>query len=341
MVALSKVVSVGVMVVAVVIAPEVRSVAADQSDYPIQFDMLPVVAAEPAADDIDRVTVQLQLSSIIASPSVPRIDQFLVRCQPRDTSAMLVDYAPRTDARSDVKGVMTIKQSDESTQSVGLTFDGSYPAIGKGKAGADLAATNSESVQFEKLPSVQAVVASGTINRGRGAYFKLRWTSQQVLEGEKLFSVTFAVPQTWRGSLLDVSVIAQSGQKSLAGFESKDRTIGLAHFVVATYRQGDRDARDAAMKLAAAESRLCALARELPAKKSVRSLPDLLHHVAAKFDSKPEFSSRVWLNRLLVGAADPYVDRQISSQPMEIRVAVLDYCRSRKKFHRFSDAESL
>jgi len=341
MVAMPKVVGLGVMVVAAMVAAEMPLVAADQSNYPIQFDMLPVVAAEPAADDADRVTVRFQLSSIIASPSVPRIDQFLVRCQPRDTAAMLVDYAPRTDARSDVKGVVSIKQSDESTQSVGLAFDGSYPTIGKGKAGADLAAKTSESVQFEKLPSVQAVVASGTINRGRGVYFKLRWTSQQVLEGEKMFSVTFAVPQSWRGSLLDVSVVAQSEQKSLAGFETKDRTIGLAHFVVATYRQGDQDARDAAMKLAAAESRLYALTRELPEKKSVRSLPELLHHVVSKFDSKPGTADHVWLNRLLVGAADPHVDKQIRSQPMEIRVAVLDYCRSRKQFHRFSDAESL
>ena len=87
------------------------------------------------------------------------------------------------------------------------------------------------------LAPVQAVTASGTINRGRGVYFKLRWTAQQILEGEKTFHNT-SRPEQWRGSLMDVSVIAQGERKSF-GWERETKTIGSANFVVAVFKDHD------------------------------------------------------------------------------------------------------
>ena len=53
----------------------------------VHFDLPQVAAAEPAEpvlSDRRLVTVALRLSSMIESPEMPRIDQWLVRCQPRD-----------------------------------------------------------------------------------------------------------------------------------------------------------------------------------------------------------------------------------------------------------------
>ena len=113
-----------------------------------------------------------------------------------------------------------------------------------------------DSYQYNQIAPVQAVTASGTIDRGRGVYFKLRWTATQVLEGEKKFTLTFRVPEAWRSGLMDVSVIAQSHHSSFAKWDDGVKTIGAANFVVAVYRQGDREAAKAAQVLAESELKL-------------------------------------------------------------------------------------
>ena len=315
----------------------------------LQFDMPPLAQARPVSSQLSQsiadmmpgenlVSCELNLSSMIASPRMPQIDQVLVQCQPRDESLMISDYGPRTELASDVAGPIQVKELDEQTASSGLSIDGSYGHAARGSFGADRGSKNSDTIQYSRIAPVQAVTASGTINRGRGVYFKLRWTATQVLEGEKKFVLTFRVPAGWRSSLIDVSVAAQSHRRPSAwdAFGSRDdevETIGSAHFVVAAYRSGDREAAVAAQTLAEAEQRLRKVAATVsPTAKAVDSVPAMLRHVVRKFDKQPEVKTTSWVDRLIVRNADPYFDKQISRLPVDVRVAALDYVDARDEF---------
>jgi hypothetical protein len=180
---------------------------------------------------------------------------------------------------------------------------------------------------------VHAVTTSGTINRGRGVYFKLRWTAQQILEGEKTFRLTLKVPSGWRGTLMDVSVIAQGERKTIT-WERETKTIGSANFVVAVFKEHDRDAEAEARSLAECEYALRTLAAKHRASEAnSHSLPSVLRHVANKLDFESDHQQDTdWLQRLLTNRADPHLDKQISRLPMPIRVAILDYADQRDAF---------
>lgn len=332
------------------------AIAADDT---VRFDLPPVAAAraivppkatsdpsaadEAATADAPRrpsgasdtslpVTFELRLSSMIATPKPPPIDQWIVTCVPRDRSLLIADYAPKTELAGEASGPVNVKRIDESTDSIGLSIDGNYGHAVRGRAGADHGRKSSETVEFERHAPVQAVIASGTVDRGRGVYFKLRWTSQQVLEGEKTMRVTMEVPPGWRGGLVDVSVVAQAERVKLAGFDRDVETLGQARFIVAVYREGDREAERRALALARAEDELRVLARSTRRNRDIRSLSTLLHFVAVKVDPSPDPEPAVCVERLIRGDADPHLDPAIRKLPMDVRVAALEYDDRRESF---------
>ncbi|NND96085.1 MAG: hypothetical protein HKN47_02010 [Pirellulaceae bacterium] len=307
--------------------------AATFADEPvIHFDLPRTIPAVAAGDDPTLVVCDLRLSSLIASPSVPQIDQWLVLCQPRDRAVQIADYAPRTELASHIDGPIQIKTTAEKSKSLGLSLEGHYGNTANGSIGADSGSKQIESRQFNQIAAVQAVTASGSINRGRGVYFKLRWTSQQVLEGEKSFKLTLRVPKQWRGGLIDVTVRAQSMQRGFAGWDKQVKTLGGAKFVVAAHRSGDSSAAQLANEVADAEHKLRQLSQQHRITGSPQTLSTMLRHVAAKLDLDSPRPSDGWITRLLTGHADPYLDREISRLPMDIRVAALDYHDARDQF---------
>lgn len=301
----------------------------------VRFDLPPIAAARDAtsdAGDPSLVTVELRLSSMIESARVPQIDQWIVRCQPRDSDVQIGDYAPRTETASGLSTPIQVKKTEEETNAFGLSLDGAYGHAIRGNVGSDHTNKNINTLQFDRVAPLQVVTAAGTINRGRGVYFKLRWTAEQVLEGEKTFHLTLRVPSTWRGSLLDVSVVAQSDRKSFGGLEHETRTNGSANFVVAVYREGDSAATELSQALADAEEALRSAAAEHSVLAEGNSLPKMLRRVAMKLDLESSQDDQGWLQRLLVERADPHLDKDIRQMPMPVRVAVLDYAEVRDKF---------
>ncbi|MDG2220111.1 MAG: hypothetical protein P8L85_01945 [Rubripirellula sp.] len=301
-----------------------------RSESPIHFDLPPTAVAADAGDR-SLVTVQLRLSSMIDAAHRLNVDQWIVRCEPRDHRLSLVDYAPRTETASQLDGSIQIKSTNESSNAFGASIDGGYGRLVTGHTGIDQSEKQIETQQYDRVAPHQVVVAAGTIHRGRGVYFKLRSTERQVLEGEKQFSVTLRVPSTWRGGLVDVSVEAQTQKRSINPWDRETKTICSQQFVVAVYRDGDQPAEVAADSLAEAERALRDLESQLQASRSTVSLSAVVRHVAMSLDvNEPQPS---WLQRLLIDRADPHLDKQIRDLPMNIRVAVLDYAERRDDFH--------
>lgn len=296
----------------------------------IHFDMPPVaVARDDSSGDRNLVTIDLKLSSMIAAPNMPRIDQWIVQCQPRSADLQVEDYSPRTEVASDISGPIEVKRTKERSSSAGTSLDGGYGHVANFHAGFDHGSKDINSVQVNRVAPVQAVTASGTINRGRGVFFKLRWTAQQVLEGEKHFQITLRVPKHWRGSLIDVSVIAQANRKTFGGWDTENKILGAAEFVVAAHREHDQLAAEHARALFEAEHALRLAAKRHPSEES--SWKTLLRHVTTKLDNDDK-SRANWMRRLLHKQADPHFDKVITKLPMPVRLAVLEYVDSRDAF---------
>ncbi len=311
----------------------------------IQFDMPAVAVAyyqEEVADDSPstvptpvgwkKVQLELRLSCINGSLADSPMRQCIVRIQPRDSSLQIVDYAPRTEIASELTTPIQVKRIDEKSRSMGLSLNGSYANVAHGNIGSDNGSKNTESVQYDRAAPVQAVIASGTFERGRGVYFKLRWTDTQVLEGERRFQMTLCVPPQWRGELVDVSVVAEAEHRSLTSWESELKPIASANFIVATYLHDDAEAASLAYRLADIEYRLRESAKKLPARQSPTTLPQMLRHVAMKIDVDTPSIDTTWLARLLLDQADPHVDKTIRRLPADLRVIALDYVDARDDF---------
>jgi len=307
--------------------------AADRNPV-VHFDIPPSTAAIAVESGAGRalLTVELKLSSMISSPEAARVDQWLVRCQPRGHFASIVDYSPRTETGSDLASPIQIKQSKEKHQSLGIGVNGNYSSQLHGNAGLDHGSKNIESVQFDRLAPVHAVTASGTINRGTGVYFKLRWTAQQILEGQKTFQLVLDVPDTWRTGLIDISVLAQSEHKSFANWEHTAKTLGSANFVIAVYREDDQHAREVARKMAKAEHELRNIIQEQASSTPSHSLSTLLRYMTGKMEFQKTHAPSKVLERLLLNQADPYMDKDIRKLPMECRLAALNYSDAQSSF---------
>jgi len=329
----------------------------------ISFDLPPTAVAIPVSDLGDKVVlpggvgetvkVSLRLSSLVCGSKLPEIDRWIIRCVPRSTSWRVVDYAPRTETASEYASPIQVKKTDEQSSAFGMSSDAAPVKVSgafvgaSGHMGFDRGEKHLESTQFDRHAPLHAVTAAGTIERGRGIYYKLRWTSTQVLEGEKEFQITFGVPQGFRSGLLDVSVIAigkpAEGNAMSEAFsqipvlgddDEKMRPLGQAQFVVAVHAEGDPDAWRAAETLIETEQLLRAEAKKIHSTKPTHSLSTLIRHVASKLDPDSVDIHSDWVDRLVLNHADPHTDSVIRRLPTPLRVLALDYCDARRSFEQ-------
>lgn len=289
----------------------------------IQFDMPAITTAidTTPAGESRAVTFDLSISSLLVgatSDITPPFDHMLVQVRLRDRQPIL-DYFPKTELQTDYAGPIAISKKSEQTDSFGLSADSVSHNLGAVHLGVDDQTKQSDNTQFERHAPMQAVVAAGTIDRGQGVYFKLRWTAQQVLEGEKHFRVSVAVPETWRGGLVDVDITAHRADRSLFG-DSKVREVTASRFVIAICQENDPLAAELSLRLAQLDQRLASMASR-PASTQSNPVAEFWKRVLPKSE-KPKTN---WYRLVTTQQADPYTDKRIQSLPMPIRVAVLDY----------------
>ncbi len=328
------------------------SAAQSNHDLGIRFDVPQVVEAVPvslpeggAAEML--VSVELAVSVIVDSLSAPQIDQLWIDITPRGGTAMVADYAPRTELASEYDGGIEVQQTDEASHSLGLSLDGSYPPLARGNFSAGKGEKNIATTKYNRVAPLHLIAASGTTQRGRGVYFKFRSTEQQIIEGDRLLSLTFRVPASWRGELIDVLIRGDGRPRgfswnvaSLTGMTPKPERIGAARFLVAAFRADDPQARQLARRLADAEAvmrnRIHAVSDTSLV--SVASGPTaLLRHVSHRIDWTNgdrglQQKAAVALHRALDGTLDPHVDRDFKDLPVQARVSCLDYLEAREKY---------
>ena len=275
--------------------------------------------------------IRLQVSSLIASGNENDLIQFLYRFESPQRSLQVVDYLPKTTMTTDLAGNVNIERKDESSKGLGLAVTGSFEYLIKATGSGDISAKKSSSVRYELLPSMKLLSSSGTVERGSGAYFKLKPSNRESLEGGKEFVVIARAPADWRGDIMHVSCRAAGVRRGVVSQLDRTTISGSSDFLVALYLEGDEAARLAASRLARAEPALRQAAGRHRKAIRKRALPTVAHKLAASVDVvQPKIPSD-WLDRLLYSPKSAVGAGYRKQLPREVGAAVTEFLAAKQR----------
>ena len=201
----------------------------------------------------------------------------------------VLDFLPNTTLESStaedrIEVTDSTESSDASTGDARVAY--SLLSLGASK---NQASKKTESNHYQRVAPKNLVLASGTINRGHGVFYKLRPSNKGSLEGAKEFVMLCVVPKTWRGDWCTVVCSARANKKSgaMAGIEQ-------AH--VGLYLRGDRHASELSDELTHVQITNGGLLAKHLAKEAGQSV-EALHSIANNQHAKTP--SGDWLFRVV------------------------------------------
>ncbi|MDA7980376.1 MAG: hypothetical protein MPJ50_16585 [Pirellulales bacterium] len=168
----------------------------------------------------------------------------------------VVDHLPRTEFATDVAGPIQVERKGEKSAKLGGNAAGEYPGVVNAKLNLSAGTSNATTVRYELLPPQELVAASGTVNRGRGVYFKLKPSARESLEGARQFVCVFRAPRSWRADVVTVSCSAVYSASLLSPTFEETIDCGRAEFQVGLYLEGDEPARGVMTEFLNARERL-------------------------------------------------------------------------------------
>ena len=197
------------------------------------------------------VEARFQVSSLFRRGGEQDVQQLMYVIQSPERRLRVVDFEPKTQVESEVADTIQITKKGEDAS----TLDGSVslhlspmtavqltPSIGASKLKKEILEE-----KYSKLAPKQLLLASGTIDRGNGVFFKLKPSSQASLEGRKEFVCLFVVPKEWRGDYAYVECTAKP--RSRSPWSTADN-YGRTKTLVGLYLEGNVEARNAVERLA-------------------------------------------------------------------------------------------
>lgn len=156
------------------------------------------------------------------------------------------------------------------------------------KIKAPLKTPTDTKMSIKKLAPKSLLMASGTIQRAHGVYFRLHPSPQDSLQRSHQFVCYFEVPAAFRADYVQIVCNAVMGDGSLA-------SAGFAKFNVGLYLEGDAEAKlavercsDSQQRLNHAVARMQAISSKMAAKKEAAPNPftSVLHVVKKEPTSK-------------------------------------------------------
>lgn len=173
----------------------------------------------------------------------------------------VVDFLPRTEVGSDIEGSVAVTGTVEDAKSFDISLGGKAsgeyagiegslaPSAGVGRTHREL-----ENETYKRLPPKQLLLASGTMAREYGVFFKLKPSTQASFEGMREFVIQYVVPRHWSGDWAAVDCIAKATTKNY--FREKQIEVGRRRVYVGLYQQGDVQAKAAARRLSESQRQI-------------------------------------------------------------------------------------
>jgi hypothetical protein len=223
----------------------------------VQFDMPFAVAGrdvtppEYATANPGRklVEARLEISSLLVAGQEKDLTQFMIRVDSPLRSLVIADYLPKT-LHQQIAGPVTMQKTTERTAALGINLSGKYEVMNLPGPSAGVGQKKTSSVKYDLLPPLEAVAASGTLDRSRAVYFKLKASPRHLLEGSRDYAVVLEVPANWRMDTLRVRCQAEGIRRGLVSTFDESITCGQRDFLVALYLEGDEAARQTAEEFA-------------------------------------------------------------------------------------------
>lgn len=163
-------------------------------------------------------------------------------------SAMRVQqYMPNTTLESAVsEDQIEVTAGAESTSATGIEAQlAGQPLLIS--ASHEKSSKQTATSHYQRLAPKDVVLASGTIDREHGVFFRIRPSRTASLEGGREFSIIASVPKSWRGGLCYTSCAAKASRRSF--IRNSLETIGSAQAQIGMYLSGDSTAATVAEEL--------------------------------------------------------------------------------------------
>jgi hypothetical protein len=298
------------------------------------------------------VEAKFEISTLLVAGAPRDLTECFVRIDSLQRTLLVADYLPKTLHESPLAGPVSVQNTDETSGSIGINLAGKYEVLTTAGATAGVGQKNVSCVKYELLPPRQTVAASGTLLRGRAAFFKLLVSPRHPLEGSRELALVFRVPADWRADYVRVRCQAEGVERGLVSSLDSRISAGQREFLVALYQAGDEEARRAAEAFSQSESllRMTALRRaggERTATSSAATIPSLLPRSLSSLPTRlslpiggkttPVADPERWLPEVLYGNGEPPALPQVEG---ELQLAVGDFIAARQRLAELSGPAS-
>lgn len=309
----------------------------------VRFDVLPTVSAEEVTEEVSipldenekLVRLRVRISSLARLNRDDTLVQYLYLISSASEPFQIVDFSPKTKLSSDVVGNVAIERSRGQSTSVGLKAHLPKDLPFRADATATHGADASDLIRYEQLPKLDVVASSGTMERGRAVYFKLRPSTRGTLEGEKAFEIVARVPKRWRAGLLELHCQALGRTSALWSRLEKeeDWVCGDRQFLIGAYLQDDSAARESVQAFVSSRAQLVELAHTHADDVHDERYPSWTDKLGAVLQVTKPRIPKPWLRELLNARDAPIFEAHL---PVALQDAAVEFRRARHRLSQLS-----
>ena len=303
------------------------------NDSVVRFDAPAMIAVRPVASERSHeagspsekiIELLVPVTSEIGMKDRGNISSFRFDIVWNQQSYPLVSYSPKTQTVSDIEGLIDVEKNEDQAKGIGGTLNGRFPEMVSGSIKADLSSRTGSTIKYHERPRQEVLVASGTINRGCGVFFRFHPSKQTTLEGGRDLVIAFRVPNTWSGGVIKLKC-SVTGKRRIIGSWS-DSFEESCMFVIPIYLEGDDQARAAARDFVDSETKLRINWDQL--QNRVTDGSSYLHRLSRSEDLQslpPQ-----WAHRLIQSGKDEYLEKYRSDLPPDLADVADQFVLARK-----------
>ena len=234
------------------------SVQLSHAQQQIEFDVPAIVGARsiapaPFGDD-KLIEIVLPVSTAIDSKHRGEVEEFRFDIGWNRSVYGIYDYGPKTQTASDIEGLKAIEESTSKNASLNFNLTGTPFELSSANIASSIGSNNSRRESYQTIPQHEVLVASGTIDRGTGAFFRFHQSRTNTLEGRRDLVLAYRVPSDWQNGILTVECRG-IGKRRIAGLWDEPLEVGRA-FVVPVYLEENSSAQKLAIDFVQAEQEL-------------------------------------------------------------------------------------
>jgi hypothetical protein len=213
------------------------------------------------------IEARFRISARVTEGSMADVVDFYYELTSHDNRLRFQDYLPSTMLESAVADdVIEITNSNENAKNAGAEAHVAYKIFTVG-ASASQATKKAECSHYKQIAAKDLVLASGTIHREHGVFFRLRPSRAASLEGAKEFTFLATVPKSWRGDLCTISCTARAKKSTF--LSSSVANGGAVTAQIGLFLVGDPEAASLAEAIWLAQENVATLAAAHTPKPSV------------------------------------------------------------------------